>query len=67
MHRLLWTQLRHMSGDDNFLDCINREESIADNLFFDGCNIHVWSVAGSTDAMTNGEGNLIIGYNEPAP
>ena len=56
-----------MSGDENFLDCINREESGADTIVFDGCNIHVRSGAGSTDATIDGKGNILIGYNEPAP
>jgi len=47
-----------------FLDCINTDDSDADNIYFDGCNLHVRSGEGSTDARTNGKGNLIIGYNE---
>merc|ERR1711957_698119 len=48
-----------------FLDCINTDDSDADNIYFDGCNVHVRSGEGSTRATTNGKGNLIIGYNEP--
>jgi hypothetical protein len=34
------------------------------DTFFDGCNVHVRSGAGATDATPNGLGNLIVGYNE---
>ena len=48
-----------------FLDCINTDDSDADNIYFDGCNVHVRSGGGSTDATPNGKGNIIIGYNKP--
>jgi len=38
--------------------------AVGSDVFFDGCNIHIRSGAGSTDAAVNGLGNLIIGYNE---
>merc|ERR1740139_1657340 len=41
------------------------EDSDSGDIYFDGCNVHVRSGGGSTDAPTNGKGNLIIGYNEP--
>jgi hypothetical protein len=31
---------------------------------FTGCNVQIVSGAGSTDATPNGQGNLIVGYNE---
>jgi len=47
------------------LRCIS---SLSDgtDLYFEGCNVHVVSGSGSTDATpTNGLGNLFVGYNEP--
>jgi len=61
---LLQTQPRR-TVENNFLDCINEGESDAENIYFDGCNVHVRSGGGSTWATPNGKGNLIIGYNEP--
>jgi len=61
---LLQTQPRRTVEND-FLDCINQGESDAENIYFDGCNVHVRSGGGSTTATPNGKGNLIIGYNEP--
>jgi hypothetical protein len=37
------------------------------DTFFDGCNVHVRSGAGATDAEPNALGNLIVGYDEPKP
>jgi hypothetical protein len=40
--------------------------AVGTDVFFDGCNVHVRSGGGATDAPENGLGNLIIGYNEDA-
>jgi hypothetical protein len=37
---------------------------VGDNVIFNGCNVHVRSGAGATDAAVNGLGNLIVGYDE---
>lgn len=37
------------------------------DTFFEGCNVHVRSGAGATDAVPNALGNLIVGYDEPKP
>ena len=44
------------------LSCLRRE---GNDVIFEGCNIHIRSRAGMTDAPVNGLGNLIVGYNEP--
>jgi hypothetical protein len=41
--------------------CMRRE---GNDVIFEGCNVHIRSGAGGTDAPVNGLGNLIIGYNE---
>jgi hypothetical protein len=41
--------------------CMSRVDT---DVFFVGCNVHVRSGAGTTEALPNGLGNLIIGYNE---
>ena len=46
------------------LSCIS-PDSNEDDLYFDGCNVHVLNGVGSTDSV-NGYGNLIIGYDEPS-
>jgi hypothetical protein len=33
-------------------------------VYFTGCNVHIVSGAGATEAPVNGLGNLIVGYNE---
>jgi hypothetical protein len=38
--------------------------TVGTDVFFDGCNVHIRSGAGTTDATLNGLGNLIVGYNE---
>jgi hypothetical protein len=43
------------------LTCLRREGT---DVIFEGCNVHIRSGAGATDAAVNGLGNLIIGYNE---
>jgi len=41
--------------------------SVAGNdVFFDGCNVHIRDGSGDTHGPTNGLGNVIIGYNEDA-
>lgn len=45
------------------LQCVNAGQSDAENLVFDGCNIHIRNGKGSTSS-TNDLGNLILGYNE---
>jgi hypothetical protein len=43
--------------------CLRRE---GNEVIFEGCNVHVRSGGGATDAPVNGLGNLIVGYNEPS-
>jgi hypothetical protein len=43
------------------LSCLRREGT---DVIFEGCNVHIRSGAGSTNAPVNGLGNLIVGYNE---
>jgi hypothetical protein len=45
------------------LSCLRREGT---EVIFEGCNVHIRSGAGATDAPVNGLGNLIVGYNEPS-
>lgn len=45
------------------LQCVNGSRSDANNIYFDGCNVHVRNGAGATSTI-NGLGNLIIGSNE---
>merc|ERR1712160_117886 len=45
---------------------MGEEDVEGGNIFFTGCNVHIRSGKGSTDAPTNGKGNLIIGYNKSA-
>ncbi|MFN8545498.1 MAG: hypothetical protein U0807_14985 [Candidatus Binatia bacterium] len=37
---------------------------VGNEVYFTGCNVNVRSGSGSTDGLTNGLGNLIVGYNE---
>ena len=46
------------------LSCLRREGT---DVIFEGCNIHIRSGSGATDAAINGLGNLIVGYNEAEP
>jgi hypothetical protein len=46
------------------LTCLRREGT---DVIFEGCNVHIRSGAGATDAAVNGLGNLIVGYNEDGP
>jgi len=53
------------------LACVS-DQSTTEDIFFEGCNVHVRDGSGSTDgnksdegAEKSGLGNLIIGYNEP--
>merc|ERR1712160_113373 len=50
---------------EEFRSCME-EDVEGGNIFFTGCNVHIRSGKGSTDAPTNGKGNLIIGYNKSA-
>ena len=43
------------------LSCMTK---VGDDVFFDGCNLHIRDGSGDTEGSTNGLGNLIIGYNE---
>src|SRR5262249_37844100 len=43
------------------LTCMRRE---GNDVIFEGCNVHIRSGAGATDAPVNRLGNLIVGYNE---
>jgi hypothetical protein len=43
------------------ISCLKRE---GNDVIFEGCNVHVRSGAGATEAAVNGLGNLIVGYNE---
>jgi hypothetical protein len=38
--------------------------AVGSDLVFSGFNVNIRSGAGSTDALPNGRGNLIVGYNE---
>src|SRR5205085_5001627 len=38
--------------------------AIGTDVYFEGCNVHIQSGAGSTSGAVNGLGNLIVGYNE---
>lgn len=44
------------------LACVST--STTTDFYFSGCNVHILSGAGATDAAANGLGNLIVGYNE---
>jgi hypothetical protein len=46
------------------LSCLRREGT---EVIFEGCNVHIRSGAGATDAPVNGLGNLIVGYHEAFP
>lgn len=46
------------------LGCVSKTGS---EVYFTGCNVHIVSGSGATDGEINGLGNLIIGYDEPAP
>merc|ERR1711957_773355 len=62
---LLQTQPRRTNEErERFRGCME-EDVEGGNIYFTGCNVHIRSGKGSTDATTNGKGNLIIGYNEP--
>lgn len=39
--------------------------TIGDDIYIEGANLHVVNGTGSTDGDVNGLGNVIIGYNEP--
>ena len=43
-------------------DCLSEDGN--QDAVFEGCNVHVRSGSGSTHGTLNGEGNLIVGYNE---
>jgi len=47
---------------DDALSCINQDTSNAQNIYFDGCNVHIRAGTTLTED-TNGLGNLIVGYN----
>ena len=37
---------------------------VGNDVYFEGCNVHVLSGSGATDGAINGLGNLVVGYNE---
>ena len=41
-------------------------EDVNGDVVFEDCNVHIRSGSGATDGLTNGNGNLVIGYNEDA-
>lgn len=47
--------------DGTVIPCVHVE---GNDVYFDGCNIHIRDGSGNTTGTTNGLGNLIIGYNE---
>jgi len=51
---------------DDALSCINQDTSNAQNIYFDGCNVHIRAGTTLTED-TNGLGNLIVGYNRQPP
>merc|ERR1719148_54575 len=57
---------RGLQTDDSALSCINATISDSDNIYFDGCNVHIRGGTTSTED-TNGRGNLIVGYNRQPP
>jgi hypothetical protein len=53
-----------LQGETAKIDCIS-PTSDADDVYFNGCNVHVQDGSGSSgNPPFNGKGNLIIGYNE---
>jgi len=63
---LLQSQPRRTDEErEEFRSCME-EDVEGGNIYFTGCNVHIRSGKGSTDAPTNGKGNLIIGYNKSA-
>jgi len=62
--RALFQMQPRRTVENSFVDCM-REDEVTGDIYFEGCNVHVRSGEGSTDAPPNGKGNLIIGYNEP--
>ena len=46
---------------DKSLSCASQ---IGNDVYFEGCNVHVRNGVGATDAAVNGLGNLIVGYDE---
>lgn len=48
-------------NDGTTIPCVHVD---GNDVYFDGCNIHIRSGSGSTFGVTNGLGNLIVGYNE---
>lgn len=49
--------------DGTSIPCVRVE---GNDVYFEGCNIHIRDGSGNTTGSTNGLGNLIIGYNEDA-
>lgn len=51
------------------LACVS-DDSDSENLYLEGCNLHIrdgsGSTAGSPEHSSNNKGNLIVGYNEDA-
>lgn len=47
---------------ENSLQCVSKESS-EDDLYLDGCNVHIRNKATSTSSI-NGKGNLILGYSD---
>ncbi|MCG8590604.1 MAG: hypothetical protein MJE66_15035, partial [Proteobacteria bacterium] len=50
-------------GDPRAAGSVPCATTVGNDVFFEGCNVHVRNGAGTTNT-TNGLGNLIIGYNE---
>lgn len=48
--------------EDQVPDCLSEDGN--QDAVFEGCNVRVLSGSGSTIGQVNGEGNLIIGYDE---
>src|SRR5262245_1997369 len=57
-------KLSDLVGQGATIPCLRQE---GNEVIFEGCNVHVRSGAGATDAAVNGRGNLIVGYNEELP
>src|SRR5262245_43761212 len=49
-----------LAGLQAILACMSK---VGTDVIFNGCNVHIRSGAGATNSVTNGLGNLIVGYN----
>ena len=61
----LQADIAALQGESAKIACVS-SASDADDVFFDGCNVHVRDGTGTTGGTPphNAKGNLILGYNE---